>query len=97
MSSAQVVWQETISRGVAIALMNNFTSVAEALRELVDNAIDYRWGQPLVTEITEDKRRHMVVVESDGGRGMGAEEIQVWLNCLHNRSGFSDALFTEQH
>lgn len=80
MAKAGIVWQETISRGAAIALMHIFTSVAEALRELVDNAIDYRWGQALVIEVTEDKRRHMVVVESHGGRGMDAEGIQVWLN-----------------
>ncbi len=125
MPNSPVAWQETISRGTAIALMHNFTSVAEALKELVDNAIDYRWGQPLVIEITQaladvepkvaavkdtfsqkvrtedlsevlvaaksvkdelklqekaQRRRDRVVVESHGGRGMGAEEIQVWLN-----------------
>jgi hypothetical protein len=80
MTKGQVAWQETISRGAAIALMHNFTSVAVALRELVDNAVDYRWGQALVVEISEDKRRHAVIVESDGGRGMGAKGIQVWLN-----------------
>lgn len=75
-----VRWQEKITRGAAKALMGNFASVAEALKELVDNAIDYRWGQKLKVDITEDKRRDRVVVESDGGRGMGAEEIGVWLN-----------------
>ncbi|MEE9203180.1 MAG: ATP-binding protein, partial [Dehalococcoidia bacterium] len=80
MPAATVEWRETISRGTAIALMHNFTSVAEALKELVDNAIDYRWGQPLTIEILEDKRHHRVIIESDGGRGMGAEDIQVWLN-----------------
>jgi len=48
-----VTWQEVVSRGTAIALMSNFTSVAEALKELVDNAIDYRWGQPLTIDITQ--------------------------------------------
>jgi hypothetical protein len=75
-----IVWQETISRGAAIALMHNFSSVAEALKELVDNPIDYRQGQELSITITEDKRSDVVVVESDGGRGMGSEEIQIWLN-----------------
>ncbi len=118
------VWQEVVSRGTAIALMSNFTSVAEALKELVDNAIDYRRGQPLTIDITQalagvepkipqameafenacgdgvdtllrksdavqhqrklqekaQRRRDRLVVESDGGRGMGAEEVQVWLN-----------------
>jgi hypothetical protein len=80
MSNSTVEWKETISRGTAIALMHNFVSVAEALKELVDNPIDYRQGQKLSIEITEDKRHDRLVVASDGGRGMGAEEIQVWLN-----------------
>ena len=80
MTGSTVVWQETITRGTAIALMHNFSSVADALKELVDNAVDYRWGQPLVIEITEDRRRDRVAVESDGGRGMDARDINVWLN-----------------
>src|SRR5436190_17576473 len=111
-----VKWQEVVSRGTAIALMSNFTSVAEALKELVDNAIDYRRGQPLTIDITQalagvepnipqamdaaenargddtevllrkinavrdqkklqekaQRHRDRVIIESDGGRGMGA-------------------------
>ena len=79
-ASKKVVWQETIGRGVTRALMGYFTSVAAALEELVDNAIDFRWGQPLNINIVHDKRRGRVCIDSDGGRGMGAEEIQEWLN-----------------
>jgi hypothetical protein len=75
-----VYWQETISRGLVKALMGNFTSVADALKELVDNAIDYRWGQKLSISISYEREKDRVIVESDGGRGMGAEEIAVWLN-----------------
>jgi len=80
MSTTTVIWQEVISRGAAVALMHNFTSVSEALKELVDNAVDFMWNQPLKIEIMHDKRFNRVVIESDGGRGMGAEEIQDWLN-----------------
>jgi hypothetical protein len=80
MSNSTVEWKEKISRGTAIALMNNFASVAEALKELVDNPIDYRQGQKLSIEIVVDKRHDRLIVTSDGGRGMGAEDIQVWLN-----------------
>lgn len=73
-------WKERIDRGLARAAMGNFTSVAEALKELVDNAIDYRWGQELSVSITYDKKKDLVVVESDGGRGMGDEDIGNWLN-----------------
>lgn len=55
-------WKESISRGTAIALMHNFTSVAEALKELVDNPIDYMWGQKLTIDIFEDKPNDRLVV-----------------------------------
>ena len=80
MAAKKLVWQETMGRAVTVALMNNFTSVADALKELVDNAIDYRRGQTLYVDIVEDKRRHLVSIRSNGGRGMGAEEIQEWLS-----------------
>ncbi|MSQ61584.1 MAG: ATP-binding protein [Dehalococcoidia bacterium] len=73
-------WQEKMSRGLAKMAMSNFTSVADALQELVDNPIDYKQGQPLSIQITHDQRRDLLIVESDGGRGMGEEEISVWLN-----------------
>ena len=72
MTTTNLEWQETISRGLVRPLMSNFTSVADALNELVDNAIDHRWGQPLIIELLEEKRRGCFVIESDGGRGMGA-------------------------
>jgi hypothetical protein len=75
-----VLWEEKITRGAAIALMNNFTSVAEALKELVDNPIDYRQGQHLEIDILDKHNRGLVVVESDGGRGMDADGIGVWLS-----------------
>jgi len=78
MTTNKVVWQEITGRGVTVALMNNFTSGADALKELIDNPIDYQWGQTLNVEIV--KRRDSVSIRSDGGRGMGAEEIQEWLN-----------------
>ncbi len=75
---AEIRWQEIVSRGAAVTLMYNFTSVADALKELVDNAVNYRWGQSLAVEISSSPNE--IVVESDGGRGMGAEEISTWLN-----------------
>ncbi len=80
MNQVTVLWKEKITRGAAIALMNNFTSVAEALKELVDNPIDYRQGQLLEIDILDKHNRSLVVVESDGGRGMDADGINVWLN-----------------
>ena len=80
MSEQAIEWREEVSRGTALALMSNFTSVADALQELVDNAIDFRWGQDLSVVIEHSKTRDQAVVESSGGRGMGAADIQEWLN-----------------
>ena len=66
MSAARTEWKEVVGRGTAITLMHNFTSVADALKELVDNAVDYRWNQRLRIEIWENRRRDTVVVDSDG-------------------------------
>lgn len=78
-TSSNVRWMEHITRGAPIALMHNFTSVSDALKELVDNAIDHRRGQHLQINIHHSKRNDRVIVESDGGRGMGPEDIQTWL------------------
>ena len=75
-----LIWQERVSRGVTKALMRNFTSVADALKELIDNAVDYAWGQQVVISITHDRKQDLAVIESRGGRGMGPHEIQTWLN-----------------
>jgi hypothetical protein len=80
MNRSGVHWKEVISRGAAIALMQNFSSVAAALKELVDNAINYRWGQTLEIDIRFDRKSDILVVSSDGGRGMDDEGIQFWLN-----------------
>jgi hypothetical protein len=77
-SGTDVIWEERITRGVATALMSNFKSAADALNELVDNAVNYRWGQQLHVSVSYD-RKDLLVVESDGGRGMGASEIGTWL------------------
>jgi len=73
-------WREEISRGTSLALMQNFTSFADAVKELVDNSANYRWGQQLIVDVVVNRAEDLIVVESDGGRGMGANEINTWLN-----------------
>lgn len=75
-----VRWREEITRGTSLALMHNFTSFADAVKELVDNPVNYAWGQQVSVDISVDRARDLIVVESDGGRGMGANEINTWLN-----------------
>ncbi len=60
--------------------MHNFTSVADAIEELVDNCVNFAWGQRVSVEISINRAKDMIVVEGDGGRGMGAPEINTWLN-----------------
>jgi len=61
--------KESFGRGLVSALRSQFSSPAQALREIVDNAIDQSQGQRVHIElvITSEK----IVVENRGGRGMG--------------------------
>ncbi len=75
----KAIWTEKVSRRAVQALISQFSSVADAVLELVDNAIDRAENQILEVNITFDKRAERIVVESDGGSGMGAHEIAAWL------------------
>lgn len=74
------VWQERASRGLAKGSMNQYSTVAEALFEIIDNPIDYRFGRKLGICVEVQKARDLVVVEDVGGEGMDDEGIQDWLN-----------------
>ena len=74
------VWKETSSRGLAKGAMNQYSTVAEALFEIIDNPIDYRFGRKLNIDICVQKSDDLVVVEDTGGEGMDADGIQDWLN-----------------
>jgi len=73
-------WREEFTRDVARVLMEQYSSVADALFELVDNPIDFR-RRRRVLEITVDvdKERDLIVVEDHGGAGMDADGIAQWL------------------
>jgi hypothetical protein len=75
-----MAWKEEFSRDIARVLMEQYSSVAEALFELVDNPIDFRRrGRVLQVTVEIDKDRDVIVVEDHGGAGMDAEGIARWL------------------
>lgn len=76
----EVRWIEKVTRGLAKANMENFASVADAIFELVDNAIDARRGKKVSVHVEVNAKRDRVVVEDHGGYGMDAEGIADWLN-----------------
>jgi hypothetical protein len=54
--------------------------VAEALFEIIDNPIDYRFGRKLNVHVQVNKAADLVVIEDSGGEGMDETGIQDWLN-----------------
>jgi len=77
-----VIIRERISRKMLRAVMANFRSVPDALLELVDNAFDefdgYRGGTHL--DVTIKMAKDSIIVENLGGKGMGRNELNDWLN-----------------
>ena len=77
-----VVIKERLTRQILRSVMAQFSSLSEALLELVDNAFDefdgVRGGKHLDIDITITK--DSVVVENNGGKGMGVRDLQRWLN-----------------
>ena len=81
-SPEPVLIKEKISRKLLRAVMAQFTSLPEALLELVDNAFDefdgVHGGNHLRIDIVMTK--NSITVENTGGKGMGVNELQNWLN-----------------
>jgi hypothetical protein len=75
---------ERIERKVLRPLMSNFRNMAEAIFELVDNPIDefdgVHGGSRLQVTIDIRRDKGLIVVEDVGGRGMGPDELQEWLD-----------------
>jgi hypothetical protein len=64
---------EKLSRGIVRAMRSQFKSPREAVRELVDNALDHSLGQRIRVEI--EILPDCITVENIGGRGMGLAEL----------------------
>ncbi|MFC2067301.1 ATP-binding protein [Chloroflexota bacterium] len=77
-----VTIREKLTRKILRAVMAQFSSLTEALLELVDNAFDefdgITGGNHLYVDIVITK--HSITVENTGGKGMGVKELQNWLN-----------------
>lgn len=76
-----VIVKEQITRKILRSVMSQFSSVTEALLELVDNAFDefdgVRGGNHLDVDIVLTK--NSISIENTGGKGMGVEELRKWL------------------
>ena len=71
--------QESISRSAMLAVASNYTSVAKALMELIDNPIDYRGNRHLGIDVIVDKDDDRVIVRDVGGEGMNRDSLSDWL------------------
>lgn len=74
-SSAKITVRERIAPEITASLFANYRSSADAVMELVDNAVDSRLPKsPLNVEITVHPQS--LVVTAAGGEGMGVREIE---------------------
>lgn len=69
---------ETLNRGLIRALKSQFRSPREAVRELIDNAIDHNLGQRVAVDI--DLGPSSLVITNIGGRGMGPRELAEYVS-----------------
>lgn len=75
MGSAKITVRERIAPEITASLFANYRSSADAVMELVDNAVDSRLPKtPLKVEITVHPQS--LVVSAAGGEGMGIREIE---------------------
>jgi len=77
-----VVIKERLTRKILRSVMAQFSSLPEAILELVDNTFDefdgVTGGKHL--EIIIVVTKNSITVENIGGKGMGVEELRNWLN-----------------
>lgn len=75
MTSAKITVRERIAPEITASLFANYRSSADAVMELVDNAVDSRVPKSsLAVEITVHPQS--LVVSASGGEGMGIREIE---------------------
>ena len=70
---------ESIGREALLAFASQYSSMSEALMELIDNPFDYRRGRHLTVEVAIDKRGDLISVLDHGGEGMNAEGLAEWI------------------
>lgn len=74
-TSHRITVRERIDPEITSSLFSNYRSSAEALLELVDNAVDSRLPrQPLLVEITV--QTGALIVQSQGGQGMSVRDLE---------------------
>jgi len=75
MPSERITVRERLAPEITASLFANYRSAADAIFELVDNAIDSRLpGRPLRVELTV--RPAFIQITTVGGQGMGPREVE---------------------
>jgi len=73
--SGRITVRERIDPEITATLFANYRSSADALMELVDNALDSRLpGQPMMVDLT--LHGDSITVMSEGGEGMGPKDLE---------------------
>ena len=72
--------EELISRKALLNLATNYSSVSEAVMELIDNPFDYRGARHLVIDVILDRDNDTIVIRDVGGEGMDDRALRDWLN-----------------
>jgi sensor histidine kinase regulating citrate/malate metabolism len=73
--SGRITVRERIDPEITATLFANYRSSADALMELIDNALDSRLpGQPIKVELA--LHGDAVTVMSEGGEGMGPKDLE---------------------
>ncbi|MHB8507335.1 MAG: ATP-binding protein [Candidatus Dormibacteria bacterium] len=71
----RIMIRERIDPGITASLFSNYRSSADAVMELVDNALDSRLaGQPMRIDLIVHPT--WIVVNAEGGEGMGPPELE---------------------
>ncbi len=75
MALGRITVRERIDPAITASLFSNYRNSADAVLELVDNAVDSRLaGAPLAVEITV--RPTSLIVFTSGGEGMGLQDLE---------------------
>jgi hypothetical protein len=75
MAAGRITVRERIDPDITASLFSNYRSSADAVMELIDNAVDSRLaGAPLTVDITVHPAS--VLLYAEGGEGMGLRELE---------------------
>jgi hypothetical protein len=79
----RITVRERLAPEITASLFANYRSAADAILELIDNAVDSRLpNRPLRVDVVV--RAAFVQITTVGGQGMGPREVRCW-RCVPSR------------